>query len=996
MCLTPRTDNVLPSESDLILNSDDLVDNCDYINWDDLGPFTKPAHSKLVVLQLNIRGIKSKYNDLIELISRINHPDIIILCETWLKQNDSLPEINGYKFVGQCRINRKGGGVGLLIRDNLKFRTLPDLKLDIESSESIFIEIKGNQHNIVVGSVYRPPNTSIHNFVKSYSNLCHQLQPYHHVIIGMDHNLDLLKSSMHTQMQQFLEATLENSLIPTITKPTRVTQSSATLIDNIFLKSELHETHQSKILIDNISDHYPSLLLMENPNLTKKAPCKVKKRKVGQNEITSIKSKLSRYNWEVELEQKNTNESFNHFHEILLKTVETVAPENVVIVKSKKRLSVPWYTSGLRRSVEKDKRLYKQSVLPTATSHQKAKYVEYHKELCRIKCKARQLYYRNLCAEFRYNSKKLWNLVNSITGKTRNKHDVIDSLKVDSVCLETGPEIANEFAKHFSSVGKKYAGLVSEGKTDTKFSPACIPSSNKTIFLDATSPSEINNLIRSLPNKRSAGYDNINNLLLKDIASAVVLPLSIIFNKSLSEGIFPDKMKLSDTAPLHKGKDRSIVDNYRPIWLLITISKLLEKLMHKRLYGFLEQNHLIYNSQYGFRPKHSCENAVSELLSVILKGFELQKSTVAVFLDLSKAFDTLSHDILLKKLNQYGVRGIANKWFESYLSERKMRCKCRIEGHDELSESFHVEYGAPQGSVLGPLLFLIFTNDLHRHLENCGCILFADDTTIYMSHRNLNYLNHCLEHDLDSISNWFKANLLTLNANKTVVMRFLHRKSTGLIKSVKIGMTNLPFVSETKFLGIWLDDKLSWKPHVTNLMNKLKRNLHLLANHRNFLDSHTLKLIYLAQIQSHLNYGLILWGNMANSYSLNKIAKLQNKCMLMIKPNQKARITYQELNILELTKLIDLENKKLGYKIFNNLLPTRMLNIIKSDAESRTLNKTHRYETRNKKVPYLPKTRNSSYQQSFLYCGVKALCATPIDELELPSINLFVKYQKRK
>ena len=213
-------------------------------------------------------------------------------------------------------------------------------------------------------------------------------------------------------------------------------------------------------------------------------------------------------------------------------------------------------------------------------------------------------------------------------------------------------------------------------------------------------------------------------------------------------------------------------------------------------------------------------------------------------------------------------------------------------------------------------------------------------------------------------------------------MQFLHRKSTGQIKSVKIGNTQLPFVRDTKFLGIWLDDKLSWKPHITNLTNKLKRNLHLLSNHRNFLDSQTLKLIYLAQIQSHLNYGLILWGNMANSCSLNIIAKLQNKCMYMIKPNQKARITYQELNVLELTKLIDLENKKLGYKIYNNLLPVQMLNIIKSDAESKTLNKTHRYATRNKKVPYLPKTRNFSYQQSFLYCGIKTLCSTPIDELD--------------
>ena len=277
------------------------------------------------------------------------------------------------------------------------------------------------------------------------------------------------------------------------------------------------------------------------------------------------------------------------------------------------------------------------------------------------------MYYQNMCQEFRLNSTKLWKLINGIAGKIQSKNELIERILVENILYEMGPEITNEFAKHFSSIGKRYATCISEPKLHYKDYLRRIPSSNQNIFLDATTPLEIDNLIRNLPNKRSSGYDNINNLLLKDLRSELISPLSIIFNTSLQEGIFQDKMKLADTIPLHKGKDKCMVDNYRPISLLITLSKLLEKLVHKRIYNFLETNGLIYNSQYGFRPKHSCENAVSELLSVILKGKEINKSTVAVFLDLSKAFDTLSHEILLTKLDRYGIRGIANEWFRSYL-----------------------------------------------------------------------------------------------------------------------------------------------------------------------------------------------------------------------------------------------------------------------------------------------------------------------------------------
>ena len=242
--------------------------------------------------------------------------------------------------------------------------------------------------------------------------------------------------------------------------------------------------------------------------------------------------------------------------------------------------------------------------------------------------------------------------------------------------------------------------------------------------------------------KTSSGYDNISNVLLKKLNESVTKPLSIIFNKSLVEGIFPDAMKLADVVPLFKSKDRSECTNYRPISLLITISKLLEKVVYSRTYKFLEKHDKLYVSQYGFREGHSCENAISELVSQVVKGQQEGLYTLALFLDLSKAFDSLEHTVLLRKLEHYGLRGVTNKWFASYLKNRQMRVKCTTTstGKVEYSAYQTVNYGTPQGSCLGPLIFIIFTNDLHKQLMNTASLLFADDTTIYMSHRNLRYL----------------------------------------------------------------------------------------------------------------------------------------------------------------------------------------------------------------------------------------------------------------
>ena len=382
------------------------------------------------------------------------------------------------------------------------------------------------------------------------------------------------------------------------------------------------------------------------------------------------------------------------------------------------------------------------------------------------------------------------------------------------VKVTEGNSIADHLNNHFSSVGKNYANRIPPLIKEINAYTNALPMKSTSLFMYPTNVNEMSQLIQKLLNKKSSGYDKINNILLKKISDGILLPLTEVMNKSLKEGIFPEKMKHADVCPLYKSKDRLDYNNYRPISLLITLSKLLEKLVHKRTYTFLENMGQIFVSQYGFRTKHSCEQAVSELLSEIVKGHENKKSMAAVFLDLSKVFDTLCHKILFEKLERYGIRAQSLRWLESYLKNRTMRVKCVTSDTGTVSYSSRrtVDYGAPQGSCLGPLIFLIFTNDLYRHLLYTGCILFADDTTLYMTHHNKKYLEWCIEHDLNILADWFKANKLTLNVAKSVSMYFSYKQNISQSETlrIKIGDLALPVATHFKFLGVWIDNKLTW------------------------------------------------------------------------------------------------------------------------------------------------------------------------------------------
>ena len=580
-----------------------------------------------------------------------------------------------------------------------------------------------------------------------------------------------------------------------------------------------------------------------------------------------------------------------------------------------------------------------------------------------------------------------------------DKSGAIDYLKIDNIDIYDSKIISEEFAKHFSNVGTKFAKKIIKSNNTFFHYLNNIPLNPSSIFMKPTSHTEIVKLIESLPNKTSKGYDDISNVLLKKLNPTIAIPLEIIFNKSLEEGSFPDEMKQADVIQLHKGKERFIVNNYRPISLLVTISKILEKIVYIRTYNFLCTTNQLYQSQYGFRKGHSCENAICELVGTIAKNREEKKHTVGIFIDLSKAFDTLNHTMLLQKMSRYGIRGTTLNWFRSYLKERTMRVKCssNTTGGIEYSAYHQLDYGTPQGSCLGPLLFLLYINDLQYSIMYSSAILFADDTTLLQGHKNLKYLKWSMEEDLKHIIDWFRANLLTLNLDKTECILFSASTSnTQLHIELELGEHKITNTTHVKFLGVWIDHKLQWNKHLNTLIMKLKQNTNLLQIGNTFLNKNSKKLVYYAHIYSHITYGLVVWGNMIEKTLKTKLQKCMDKCFQLIVHQPPTPLNYKKEKMLRLTDLMILENAKLSYKLEHNLLPQTLHDMLLSESKNQSLEKKHKYSTRSKGIPYRPTVLTRHYHTSYLFQSIKDYENFCLNLRTINTMNSFIYRLKQK
>ena len=454
--------------------------------------------------------------------------------------------------------------------------------------------------------------------------------------------------------------------------------------------------------------------------------------------------------WNGTLNNEDCSVNFENFCIKLNTIMDSIAPIKHVQISGKRCFVEPWMTTGLETASQNNKKLYLETLRKGCSISTMEKYKISRNLLNRLKRSTIKNYYATKCTEYRDNTRKLWHVINQTIGKTKHSGSIIPFISIEGIKTYDAKRISNEFGKFYANLGQNLASQISPGTRTVDDYLANIPQTLNSMVLNPTTQLEIEQKIDDLASKTSCGHDRISNKLLKDLKSSISYPLIIIFNQSIISGHFLNMMKITEIILLYKGKEWDEVVNYRPISLLMTISKLLEKIIYICVYSFLEDHNILYDSQYGFCSKRSCNQAITELTGRLLQAKEQSLHSAAIFLDLSKAFDTLNHEVLLAKLHRYGIRGIANDWFRHYLTDETLRAKVPVNSnHVSYSDCFDITYGTAQGSCLGPLLFILFCNDI-QYLPLYGhLILFADDTTLLSSQRTINFLKYTLQHDMD-------------------------------------------------------------------------------------------------------------------------------------------------------------------------------------------------------------------------------------------------------
>ena len=483
---------------------------------------------------------------------------------------------------------------------------------------------------------------------------------------------------------------------------------------------------------------------------------------------------------------------------------------------------------------------------------------------------------------------KLFPLFNSLLGKNVKPSNPVKLCK-DGKLVDDPLQVSEVLNEYFVSIGPSLSANFSDWDQDDVLEPSF------SAWLRPTNAEEISQIVMSLSDSKGVGCDGINNKSLKIVLPVILDRLVIMINACLKNGLFPSSLKKAKVVPLPKSRSSDEIDNFRPISVLTGLSKVLEKIIYARLMDHLITNDLLYSKQFGFRPKFSCVDAIAELTENIKSSSSLQLFA-CVFLDLKKAFDTVDHKILVRKLATFGIRGPFKAILESFLSQR-VQCV----SHTGVMSSYKtLECGVPQGSVLGPLLFLLYINDMHSICKYSSVLHYADDTSISFELKTSSATS-CLQEDLDAVSSWLAKNKLTINSSKSELLLFRQSK----VCSLRINGEVLNVVKCSKYLGVQIDNSLTFEKHIDVVCKKVSKLVGLVSRLRYFLPKHVLLKFYDYYIKPKIQYGCLVYGY-SSKVKLNRIKFLRKKFLRLINFKRKfdsAEDLFCQEGVLDVVKL---------------------------------------------------------------------------------------------
>ena len=890
----------------------------------------KIAHS-------NINSIRNKIDDV---SANLSDYDIICISETKLSddiQTKNLLIDSYHDPIRKDRNTNNGGGLMLYMKNNIFYKHRPDLESD--ELENIWVEIRSLKNKYLIGHFYRPPESTA-DFWEKFENTIEKASEENlDLIILGDFNHDILKITS----SPFFEILSKYNLQNIINEPTRIVPNkSATCIDLLL-------TNHSSIIIDSQvlppfnSDH--STITAEIAFKTYKAQAYKKTIwKYDEADKNLIQHNIETQDWSF----INNNDDIDHINEIFSNVIMELAEQSIPKVSFTYRPNdKPWMNTNIRRTMRQRDRLYLKAK-NKSTEQNWSKYKSKRNEVVQLIRDAKKSYMSNLQTKLSdpgLSPKAWYRIANDIT-KLKNKNNPPPPL------IRNGQPQIHPFEKA-QTLNEHFAGISTIGAEPNL--PENLNNPDFTLDSIIVLEQDVKDQLDNLNINKPGGPDEISPKLIKTFGHHLVKPLTLLFNKSLQLGQVPCQWKMANVSAIFKGKgNKNDPTNYRPISITSCLGKILEKIIFKYLYNYLQEHEILTKYQSGFRPKDSTTNQLLEIYHIIIENLDKEKDIKFIFCDVSKAFDKVWHRGLLYKLKKYGINGNLHKWFESYVCNRHQR----VINEGSKSTWMSTTAGVPQGSVLGPFLFLLYVNDIVEKI-NTNIRLFADDTTLFTVIENQESIQ-LLNEDLIEIAQWSDDWLIILNQTKTKSMTFTRKHETNW-DDAKFNNIVITDNKTHTHLGITLSSDATWAEHIQKIYEKAATRLNIMRMLKYDIDRKSLLRFYTSFIRPILEYGNIIWDNCTKQQS-DLLESIQLDAIRIITGLRKGTdhdVLYNEVGLCSLAtrrkhaKLIQF------YKILNNEAPSYINDIV-------TKFNTHEtgYNLRSTNLRH-PTPRTVSYQKSF-------------------------------